>query len=145
MAALSDRVWRLLPDVRGYERQRFLFFGSILLTGNVAQTLGLVGAESLFLARFGAEKLPAVFIAASLTTVAGSMVYAAVVGRSRNDDLFVRMLTGTALVLVAAAVGAASGIREVIPALFCLYFLFQAVFMNHFFTFAVDYFDSAAS
>ncbi len=145
MAALSDRVWRLLPDVRGHERQRFLFFGGILLMGSTAQTLGLVGAESLFLARFGAEQLPAVFIAASLTTVAGSMLYAAFVGRSRNDDLFVWMLTGTALVLVGAAVGAASGVREVVPALFCLYFLLQSVFMNHFFTFAVDYFDSSAS
>ncbi len=145
MAALSDRVWRVLPDVRGHERRRLLFFGSVLLLGSVAQTLGLVGAESLFLARFGAEKLPLVFIAASLTTVAGSMLYAAAVGRSRNDDLLIWMLTGTALVLTAAAIGAASGVREVIPALFCLYFLFQSVFMNHFFTFAVDYFDSSAS
>jgi HEAT repeat protein len=145
MSAVSDSFWRLLRDVRPHERQRFVFFGGLLLLGSVAQTLGLVGVESLFLARFGVERLPLVFIAASLSTVLGSLVYAAWVGRSRNDELFVRMLAVAALVLAGAGLAVLSGLDTPIPPLFCLYFLFQAVFMNHFLTFAVDYFDSAAS
>ncbi len=145
MPAPSHPFWRLLPDVRGHERQRFVFFGGLLLLVSVAQTLGLMGAESLFLARFGAERLPVVFIAASLTTVVGSVLYAARVGQARNDNLFVQMLAGTALVLGAAAAATITGVDAVIPALFCFYFLFQAVFLNHFLTFAVDYFDSSAS
>ncbi len=145
MAATSEALWRLLPDVRAHERRRFLFFASLSGLVSMAQTLGLVGAESLFLARFGAERLPEPFIAASLLTVAGSIAYAAVVGNTRNDDLFVAMLLGVVLWLVGASFGLSWNLRWVLPALYCLYYLLQAVFVNHLYTFAVDYFDSAAS
>ena len=65
-------LWNLLPNVREYERSRFAFFGSLSLLVSMAQTLGLVGAESIFLSTLGAERLPPTFIAASLFTVLGA-------------------------------------------------------------------------
>ena len=60
--------WRLVPGVRPSERSRFGFFFAISSLISLAQTLGLVGAEALFLARYGVEFLPHVFISASLVT-----------------------------------------------------------------------------
>lgn len=142
---LTERLWRLLPDVRGHEQQRFGFFAGLSLLVSAAQTLGLVGVEALFLARFGAALLPETFIAASLLTVAGSFAYAVVVGRARNDTLFIWMLWAAVAALAAAGAAAASGANLALPGLFCLWYLIQAVFLNHFFTFVVDYFDGSAS
>ena len=142
---MSERFWRLLPAVRRHERQRFLFFGSLSLLVSAAQNLGLVGAESLFLARLGAERLPETFIAASLIAVAGSFAYAMVVGRARNDSLFFWMLCGAVLLVGAGAGAVRVGWPLALPGLLCLWYLLQAVFLSHFMTFAVDYFDPAAS
>ncbi len=77
--------WRLVPGVRPTERRRFGFFFAISALISLAQTLGLVGSEALFLSRFGVELLPHVFIAASLVTVVGMLIYAALVASVRND------------------------------------------------------------
>ncbi len=69
----NDRIfWRIFPDVRRQERERFVFFA--LLSGmiSLAQTVGLAGSDALFLAEFGAKALPTTFILASLTSVSGS-------------------------------------------------------------------------
>jgi CRP-like cAMP-binding protein/ATP/ADP translocase len=131
--------------VRTQERPRFLFFAGLATIISLAQTLGLVGAEALFLAHYGAAALPVTFIAAALLTVFGSMMYAARVGVVRNDGLFVQMLAGAAIVLAAAAVAVAAGHVYLLPVLFCIFYLTQAVFVNHLWTFTGDYFDTVAS
>ena len=147
MGGLGELVWRLLPAVRTAERSRVAFFTALLGLIAAAQTLGLAGSEALLLARVGVQRLPEIFIAASLVTVAGSVVYAAAVGHSRNDRLLIRMLVGAAIALAAggAAAGAGAAVAMVLPGLFCLFYLTQAVFLNHFWTFSGDYFDSLAS
>ena len=60
MAAGAELFWRVLPDVRSDERSRFLFFAGLFTLISLAQTVGLVGTESLFLARLGAGYLPGV-------------------------------------------------------------------------------------
>jgi HEAT repeat protein len=138
-------LWSALPAVRGRERRQALFFTALLTLISAAQTLGLAGSEALLLARLGAERLPVLFIAAALVTVLGSVVYAALVGRYRNDRLLIQMLLVTAALLALGGVGADAGVIAALPALFCLFYLTQAVFLNHFWTFSGDYFDSLAS
>jgi hypothetical protein len=141
----ADFLWRLLPGVRSAERSRALFFTALLALVSGAQTLGLAGSEALLLARLGAGWLPQAFMAAATVTVLGSLVYAVRVGRARNDDLFVRMLLASAALLGIAAALAGAGSVWVLPALFCFFYLTQSVFLNHFWTFSCDYFDTFTS
>ncbi len=145
MAARTALLWRLLPDVRSYERSRFLFFAGLLTLISMAQTMGLAGSEALVLAELGAGQLPPTFVAAALFTVLGSMVYAVRVGAVRNDGLFIQMLIGAGALLVAATAGVAAGNVWLLPALLCLWYLSDAVFVNHFWTFSGDYFDTHSS
>lgn len=145
MPAQTEVLWRQLPGVRTRERSRFLFFAGLATLISLAQTLGLAGTEALFLGHYGAAKLPQTFIAAAVATVLGSMVYAARVGVVRNDGLFVQMLAGAAIALAAAAAAVEAGHLFVLPALFCFFYLTQAVFVNHLWTFTGDYFDTVSS
>ena len=145
MRARADLFWRLLPDVRTGERSRFLFFAGLFTLISLAQTVGLAGSEALLLGTLGARALPRTFLFASLVTVAGSIGYAALVGRLRNDDLFAYMLLGAAALLGAGAALAGAGVAWALLALVCLFYLTQAVFLNHFWTFSGDYFDTLAS
>lgn len=140
-----EGFWRLVPSVHAAERSRFAFFFAVAALVSLAQTLGLSGAEALFLARYGVAYLPHVFIAASLVTVFGMLLYAALVGSVRNDKMFSHMLWIAAVALGAAGYGVMSGVEVLLAGLLILYFLTQAVFINHFWTFASDYFDILAS
>jgi hypothetical protein len=145
MPGPGEIFWRLLPAVRATERPQALFFTGLLTLISAAQTMGLAGSEALLLAELGSERLPETFIAAALVTVLGCFVYASRVGRMRNDRLLIGMLAGAAIVLFAGAVATTRGVAWVLPALFCVFYLTQAVFLNHFWTFSGDYFDSLTS
>lgn len=136
-------LWRLLPEVRTAERGRFLFFVSLYGLLSLAQTVGLVGTEAVFLGRIGPEALPRTFVIASIVTVLASLLYAVVVGRTRNDNLFVGLLLGAAIFLAGCA--ALSGVSLFPVVVFCAWFAAQAVFLNHYWTFAADFFDTLAS
>lgn len=145
MPARGEGFWRLLPAVRAAERSRFAFFFSLATLISLAQTLGLAGAESLFLGRVGVAYLPHTFMLASAATVVGLLLYATVVGAMRNDLLCARMLLLGGVGLAGGAFVAASGSRAVLPVLLGAFFFTQALFLNHFWTFASDYFDILAS
>lgn len=145
MRPLPELLWSALPAVRPRERSRALFFTALLTLVSAAQTLGLAGSEALLLARLGAEGLPLLFVAAALVTVLGSIAYAAIVGKVRNDRLLIHMLLVTTAALAIGALGAGAEFVIVLPGLFCLFYLTQAVFLNHFWTFSGDYFDTLAS
>lgn len=143
---MSSIFWRLLADVRAEERARFGFFAGLAALVSGAQTLGLAGAESLVLSRLGAGVLPLLFVVASAVTVSATLLYAGVVGRARNDRL-----QGTLLLIFAGVVAAGfwalgAGVGAWVPvALLCGWFATQAILLNHFQTFANDYFDTLAS
>jgi len=143
--AVSGALWRLLPDVRTGEHARFLFFAGLVAQISLAQTLGLAASEALFVAKLGVAALAPAFIAASLLTVLGSLLYAVQVGAMRNDLLFVRWLGASALLLLAATGATWAGLELAYPALLCLWYALQAILINHFWTFASDYFDTLAS
>ncbi len=145
MTPESLGFWRLLPGVRRRERGRFLFFAALAALLGSALTVGLVGAEALFLARVGVARLPHTFVLAALVTVGGTLLYALWVGRKRNDTYFILILLIAALLLGVGTLGAWLRWSWILPALFCLYFLAQAVFLNHFWTFTWDYFDTPAT
>lgn len=145
MRRVSELLWRFLPAVRRAERSRAVFFTGLMTLLSAAQTMGLAGSESLLLAKLGPTRLPEAFVAAALVTVAGSLVYASRVGVLRNDRLFIGMLIGAAALLAAAAPGALAGEPLVLIALFCVFYLTQAVFVNHFWTFSGDFFDTLTS
>jgi HEAT repeat protein len=145
MRTRAELFWRLLPDVRTGERSRFLFFAALFTLINVAQTVGLAGSEALLLGKLGAHALPVTFIVASLATVLGSFAYAIGVGMLRNDDLFTALLVLSTLLLGGLGWFAGSGFSAALVALVCLFYLTQAIFTNHFWTFSGDYFDTLAS
>ncbi len=137
--------WKLLPDVRADERTRFLFFAGLLTLVSAAETVGLAGAEALFLAKVGVDKLPIAFVAAAVVTVLGSMLYAARVGSARNDTLFWQMLAGAGALLLASTSLVIAEAPWIYWVTYCLWHLSMAVFLNHFWTFSGDYFDTLAS
>ena len=138
-------MWRLFSSVRTGERPRFAFF--LLLGGGiaVAQMLGQAGSEALFLARLGAARLPSAFVAASLATVAASLLYALRVGRARNDRVLAELLALASLAVGASAWSVHQGSELGIVALYCLFFATQAVLTNHFWTLVGDFFDTLAA
>ncbi len=145
MQRLANLFWRSLPDVRIQERSRFLFFAGLATLISLAQTLGLTGAEALFLAEVGIEHLPVTIIGGSVSTVIVFVLYAACVGNARNDNLFGQMLLAAGVVLAAASIGMALRIPAVSIFLICFFFVTQAIFINHLWTFSADYFDTVAS
>jgi len=145
MQGPTDLFWRFFDDVRVQERPRFLFFLGLAALISLAQTLGLTGAEALFLADVGIEYLPVTIIVGSVSTVLGFGLYATRVGEVRNDGFFAQMLVGAAIALTAAAAGIWFQIPGVSIFLICFFFVTQAIFINHLWTFATDYFDTLAS
>ncbi|MCR5660869.1 MAG: cyclic nucleotide-binding domain-containing protein [bacterium] len=134
----------LFGNVRKNERQSFTFFCLLFGLITLSQTLGLAGSESLFLSIIGIEKLSQALIAASLTTVAGSLLYAKFVDSRRNDTYFAQMLAGSGLTILALSI--LSGSKPfLLYVIYCIYYLTFAVFLNHFWTFAGDYFDTLSS
>ena len=140
MQGLKNLFWRLFPDVRLQERSRFLFFAELAALISLAQTLGLTGAEALFLAEVGIEYLPITIIGGSASTVLGFVLYAMRVGDVRNDGFFVQMLVGAALALTAATAGIWYQLPGISIFLICFFFVTQAIFINHLWTFTADYF-----
>ncbi len=143
---MSEAIFnRLLPALRRGERRRAAFFVTLLGLVSLAQTLGLAGSEALFLARVGIEFLPGALVFAAGVTVLGSLAYAAVVGRARNDRLFIVLLLAVALALAALTALSLQGLDAAPWLLFAVYWIGQAIFLNHFWTFAADYFDTLSS
>jgi len=145
MQGPTDLFWRLLPDLRVQERSRFLFFAGLATLVSLAQTLGLTGAEALFLAEIGVEYLPITIICGSISTVLGFALYAARVGGVRNDGFFIQMLVAAGIALTATTSGIWFRVPGVSIFLLCFFFVTQAIFVNHLWTFAADYFDTVAS
>jgi HEAT repeat protein len=142
---MQEALFRLFPAVRPAERGRFLLFFGLLALVTLAQTVGLVGAETIFLARLGSRALPPAFVAAACATVLASLAYAVAVGRARNDALFSLLLAGAGVLLAGGAFASALRLGFAPPLLFAAFFVTQAVFMNHYWTFAGDFFDTLAS
>lgn len=136
---------RILPALRRGEQGRVGFFVALGALITLAQTVGLAGAEALFLARLGAARLPATFVVAAAATVFATLAYAFRVGRARNDRVFVELLSVSALAVGGAALAVTAGSVAALPALLCLFFAAQAVLVNHFWTLAGDLFDTLAA
>ena len=146
MNSVGETLWRFVPAVRRIERGRFGFFAGLSALITFAQTLGLAGSEAIFLARLGAADLPLGFLFASLATVVGSLGYALIVGQIRNDRLFTGMLVAAASLLLVVAALLPVAPRGVPMALFCGWYVLQAVLINlHYWTFVTDFFDTVAS
>lgn len=145
MLGMTNLFWRLFPDVRVQEQPRFLFFAGLAALISLAQTLGLTGAEALFLADAGIKYLPITIIGGSISTVLAFVLYAGRVGEARNDGLFVQMLIGAAVALTAATTGIWFEVPGVSIFLICFFFVTQAIFVNHLWTFTTDYFDAVSS
>jgi AAA family ATP:ADP antiporter len=142
---VTEHLWRILPAVRRHERTRALFFTGLLTLVTAAQTVGLAGSEAIFLAELSAQALPLAFVIASLVTVFGSVLYAARVGAARNDTLFVQMLVGAGLALIAVPLTTSRPDTPILFGLLAAFYLTQSVFTNHFWTFSGDFFDTLSS
>ncbi|MBQ7568689.1 hypothetical protein IJT17_07795, partial [bacterium] len=141
MRRLLDKA---LQNVRPHERVRFFTFCSVYGLLSFALTLGMAGSEALFIAKLGMETLPMALVAASLLTVGGSVVYTFMVGRWRNDTLFCLLLAALTALLLALSPFLASQ-HQAIYAVFCIYYLSNAVLTNHFWNWADEYFDATSA
>jgi hypothetical protein len=139
------RSLQWLPEVRPPERGRATWLALLGAAYTLTQTVGLAGAEALFLARLGAGRLPATFVLASAATVVASLLYALRVGRAHNDRILLELLAISALGIVAAEAGVHAGQRGALPALLCLYYATQALLTTHYWTLVSDLFDTLAS
>ena len=77
MDAMDDvaGIWRFARSVRAQERQRLVFFTGVAALVALGQTLGLAGAEALFLTRYGVEYLPHTFVFAAVVTILGMLYH----------------------------------------------------------------------
>jgi HEAT repeat protein len=139
------RSLQWLPEVRPPERGRATWLALLGVGYTLTQTVGLAGAEALFLARLGAGRLPVTFVLASAATVVASLLYALRVGRARNDRILLELLAISVLGIGAAGVGVHVGQRAALPALLCLYYVTQALLTTHYWTLVSDLFDTLAS
>ncbi|MFQ5697260.1 MAG: HEAT repeat domain-containing protein [Myxococcota bacterium] len=142
---MTGPTWRWWAEVRPAERERVAFFALLLGLVTLAETLGLTAAEALFLSRVGAAELPLAFLLAAPATVIGTLAYALRVDRSRNDRLFLGLLVGGAAILVLASVAVRTAGAWIFPGILCFYFVSFAILMNHYWTFASDFFDTLAA
>ena len=136
---------RLFPEVRASEKHRFIYFlllAALLLAG---QAVGLTVSESLLLSRLGVDALPQAIFAASITTVIGSALYTAWVGRSRTDRSFVTLLLLGIGFLMAAYLLVRAQASWIFVGLFCFYCLTFTVYYTHFYSLASEYFDTLAA
>ena len=146
MRARAELFWRLLPDVRTGERTRFLFFAGLFTLISFAQTVGLAGSEALLLGTLGARGAAA-HLHLRLARDRGGIDRAT----PRWWEGSATTISSSALLVRSAAalgIGAAlagAGVVSALIALVCLFYLTQAVFLNHFWTFSGDYFDTLAS
>jgi hypothetical protein len=145
MPHVFEHFWRLLPAVRRAERAPALFFTTLLALVTAAQTVGLAGSEALFLARLSAQQLPLAFVIAAIAAMIGSAFYALVVGAVRNDTLFAAMLFASGLLLLGVELAVPDPGAAALFALIAAYYVTQCVLINHFWTFAGDYFDTLTS
>ena len=137
-------LWRCIPAVRPRERTRFVFFLTLDLLLSLSQTFGLVAIESLILSHWGAKWLPLNFVAASIITVIGSLLYALGVDRAKNDRYYIYLnLIFAVMVLALAAI--APHQPWAFLALGCVYYLSSTVLNNHYWTFTGDFFDTLSS
>ncbi len=135
----------MLSGVRPRERPRVLFFALLLALLAAALAVGITAAESLLLGTLGVRALPATILLASLAAMAGSLGYAAVLGRIRHDRLLALVFALLAgLVLASWLAMPHLAPRLLLPALVGLSTLAGAVLNNHFWVLAGDSFDPLA-
>ncbi len=139
--SLADKI---LKDVRPHERTRFYLFCSVYCLLTFAQTLGIAGSEALFLAKVGMGALPLTLMLAAILTVGSSVIYAYLVGGMRNDTLFCNMLILGSLLLFGLSPWLSSCHLTIYVA-FCLYYITNAIFINHYWTWVGDYFDTLSA
>ena len=96
-----------------------------------ARGFGEVGADSLVLGQYGPDALPTtlpyLFIGLGVTSFLVSLGYAAALGRLPRIPLFIGIVTGIALLLVAERVGLAAGRTELVPVIWLTVFASSAI------------------
>ncbi len=139
---ISSFWLRAFPQVRRNEAERFGFFLLLSLLLNLAQTVGLITSETLFLAHYGPAQLPLSFIVAAVATVVGSLGYALGVNSAKNDRYFIWLLAIQAALVLLGRLGLTWSWPAVEFGLVCLFFLSQCIMTNHYWTFTGDFFDT---
>lgn len=133
MRRLGRYLRGLLP-VRPEERRLALFLYVLLTLMVLADWVGKVGADSLFVKRFGVEWLPVMFVATPLVMLATSAILFAVIDRLRRRTLllgYVGVVMVLAVVIQLAIPGGglilpisyvfAHGVKETIYLVFWVY------------------------
>ena len=142
---ISSFWLRAFPQVRRNEAERFGFFLLLSLLLNLAQTVGLITSETLFLAHYGPSQLPLSFIVAAVATVVGSLGYALGVNSAKNDRYFIWLLAIQAALVLLGRLGLTWSWPAVEFGLVCLFFLSQCIMTNHYWTFTGDFFDTLSA
>ncbi|HEY8871077.1 MAG TPA: HEAT repeat domain-containing protein [Candidatus Limnocylindrales bacterium] len=114
-----------------------LFFGFV----EAGRGFGEIGADTLFLSRFGAAYLPDLYIALGLISLIVAIAYGTAIGRLPLGRLFVALLGGFAAVLVILRLTIVMG-GDALPALWLTVYVIGAILGTLVWTLAGAVFDA---
>ena len=140
---MSKLLNAIASQVHPQERSRCAVLALLSGLASVAFTIGQAGSEALFIAEVGMPALPLAMVAASLLTMLGFALYSRFLKRWSSSSYFMRLL-----ILVGGAIAVSLPLlenRSVIYALFCLFFLGNAIVFNQYWNWASVCFDASAA
>lgn len=128
--------------IRPQERRTVLLVAWVFAALEAGRGIGEVGANTLVVGRLGAEVLPYLFIPLGVASLVAALAYGAALGRVRRARLFVAMLVGIAVLLVAERVAIAAEIGLSIPVAWLTVFAAGAIAVTMGWTVAASTFDA---
>jgi HEAT repeat protein len=131
-----------LLAVRPGEGALVALVATIFATVEAARGFGEIGADTLFLSRFGASALPYLYVVLGFVSLAVALAYGTAIGRLRLGQLSVTVLFGFAAGLVVLRVAVLTGAPLVLPALWLSVYALGAVLGTLVWTLGGSLFDA---
>src|SRR5947207_11884024 len=106
-----DAMKRLaqLLAIRPGEGPLIALVATVFATVEAARGFGEIGADTLFLSRFGAGSLPYLYVVLGLVSLAVALGYGTAIGRLRLGRLSVALLAGFAVGLLVLRLAVVTG------------------------------------
>ncbi|TME83943.1 MAG: cyclic nucleotide-binding domain-containing protein, partial [Chloroflexi bacterium] len=127
-----DAMKRLaqLLAIRPGEGPLIALVATVFATAEAARGFGEIGADTLFLSRFGAGALPYLYVLLGFVSLAVALGYGAAIGRLRLGALFVGLLGGFVVVLVILRLALMTGAPLVLPVTWLTVYVLGAVLVT---------------
>ncbi len=141
MGAMVRRLARLL-SVRPGEGPLAIRVALLFAIVEAARGFGEIGADTLVIGRLGTTVFPYLFIALGFSSLVAALVYGAALGRVPRVPLFVGLLAGIAVLIVAQRIWLATGDTTAVMTLWLTVFAAGAIAVTIYWTAAGSAFDA---